>query len=241
MPNWCENLLIVSGDHNQLAGFVEKSILKSDKSKPDEWEFTFKGIHPIPHELLEINSNHGWNGDETDIDGKKVYQNHLDDLVSKFGYHNCYDWSVANWGTKWDCNHISMQSSDNQFQVVYDTAWYPNFNWVKYASKAYPCLKFELKFYDLQSEFCGIAECKNGVLDYTVYEIVYVDELGIEVNPLIRDEDWAIFVPLEIKEFTKENFGSIPPVLKTEVINEIKELKAQNKRIHVCFEVYKPQ
>jgi hypothetical protein len=40
------------------------------------------------------------------------------------GYTDWYDWSVANWGTKWNAYSLK-QISDDPFVIVFDTAWSP--------------------------------------------------------------------------------------------------------------------
>lgn len=55
MPNWCYNILTVSGDTEQLKDFVTKSLVEED----DKQAFTFNGTVPLPEELvrIEIGSN----------------------------------------------------------------------------------------------------------------------------------------------------------------------------------------
>ena len=39
---------------------------------------------------------------------------------------NWYDWSCANWGTKWDAYNVSVQRlSDTSLYVIMETAWSP--------------------------------------------------------------------------------------------------------------------
>ena len=54
MPNWCSNTLEVSGmNPEQLKEFKTKSLVPADNKGPNEYDFTFEGIHPTPPESLE--------------------------------------------------------------------------------------------------------------------------------------------------------------------------------------------
>ena len=39
---------------------------------------------------------------------------------NKYGYKDWYDWSVANWGTKWDACNSRIINND---EIYFDTAW----------------------------------------------------------------------------------------------------------------------
>lgn len=65
--------------------------------------------------------------DQPDLDEErksalKVVRNQLIALMET-GYRNWYDWSVANWGTKWNTydNHIYID--DDKIEVSFSTAW----------------------------------------------------------------------------------------------------------------------
>jgi hypothetical protein len=45
-------------------------------------------------------------------------------LFDKYGAHDWYDWSVKNWGTKWNAYHFEMREQDAQYlHFIFDTAW----------------------------------------------------------------------------------------------------------------------
>ena len=48
------------------------------------------------------------------------------DNLEKYGFQDWYNWSIHNWGTKWDaCNsHIESDDEDYIF-ITFDTAWSP--------------------------------------------------------------------------------------------------------------------
>ena len=159
-----KNKLIVSGDQKQFKDFIDRSLVEYEYFGPDKWRFTLDGVYPTPIELLEFRIIPEFEGDE--IEGSEGYQIYYADLERRYGYDNSYDWRLENWGTDSECLDYDLYVSDDNLSVCYYTEINPNLNWVKYASKAYPGLLFELHFYEPQTKFSGKAKCKNGVLDY---------------------------------------------------------------------------
>lgn len=65
----------------------------------EKQEFTFEKIIPMPEDIYRG----GLGAEER----------------KKYGSKNWYDWSIANWGTKWDANSNSVEAT----KVEFDTAW----------------------------------------------------------------------------------------------------------------------
>ena len=58
-----------------------------------------------------------------------------------------YDWSVENWGTKWDACESHIHHNDiNYFSVSFDTAWSPPINWIDNIMQDFPDLSFTLDY-----------------------------------------------------------------------------------------------
>lgn len=49
------------------------------------------------------------------------YGDHLRKVAEKYGYDNWYDWSCANWGTKW--NACEANYDEKNEEINFDTAW----------------------------------------------------------------------------------------------------------------------
>ena len=62
----------------------------------------------------------------------------------KYGYVTWYDWSVNNWGTKWDAKYFER----NEDTMIFLTAWSFAQNVLLELSKRYPNALFECKFAD---------------------------------------------------------------------------------------------
>lgn len=205
MPNWCSNFLRVEGNPDEVKRFADMCIVENP-DKPGQYEFTMTKLMPLPDELKETTSPALWRGDENDVEGKAAYEKHNQYLIEKYGYNNWYDWQVNNWGTKWDVSD-AMINDDEEGSIGfdYDTAWGPNDEWVKYAAKQFPELKFYLSYEEPGCAFCGVLMCENGeVTEDTTGDLEWQDEDGREVyydsenhlyrycdtDELIEDEDF---------------------------------------------------
>lgn len=79
MPNHCENTLGVLGQTEDITEFINFI------SKGDDIYEIFKSLKPMPEELIDTT----------------FPQVENEELKSKYGSDNWYDWCAANWGTKW--------------------------------------------------------------------------------------------------------------------------------------------
>ena len=133
MPNWCCNNLNVSGDEIQLREFVEKSTINIEKDD----EFSFNGTYPMPKTLRITAGTH-----LSFIEKIKRYIN-----IKLYKYDNWYNWSIANWGTKWDaCESYINHNDIDYFSVSFETAWAPPIDWIDNIMRDFPGLQFILEY-----------------------------------------------------------------------------------------------
>ena len=52
--------------------------------------------------------------------GRRYRENEL-----KYGARTWYDWSLRNWGTKWNAYEVQLVSEDKPFEIAFLTAWDP--------------------------------------------------------------------------------------------------------------------
>lgn len=116
MPNWCNNTLTLTHINpammqRALAGFNANSLLG---------EFL-----PIPESLHITAGRCGSDGNPEQIALVAAEAANL----TLHGYKNWYDWSVANWGTKWDVgrsdNPAACLGVDGSLRVGFESAWAP--------------------------------------------------------------------------------------------------------------------
>ena len=150
MPNWCWNNLSVSGDEIQLREFVEKSTINIEEND----EFSFNGTYPMPKTLRITAGTH-----LSFIEKIKRYIN-----IKLYGHDNWYNWSIANWGTKWDACEPHIDNNDiNFFSVSFDTAWGPPIEWINNIMQDFPDLCFELEYDEPGMCFGGLLQAQYGV------------------------------------------------------------------------------
>jgi len=68
-----------------------------------------------------------------------------------------YNWSLENWGTKWDaCESFINESEPQCFSVGFSSAWAPPTEWLRNIMDDYPNLEFELEYDEPGMCFAGI-------------------------------------------------------------------------------------
>lgn len=77
--------------------------------------------------------------------GKKVFHN-----LSRYGFADWYDWSIENWGTKWNTTNTKIDEDGN---LVFDTAWTPPFAAMEELSKMHPDWRITHSFAEEQIGF----------------------------------------------------------------------------------------
>ena len=122
MPNYIRNRLVIKGTNEQIEEV--KEFLKP-KEKESEGVIDFNNITPMPKWVFEGNL------------GKKEEE--------KYGKENCwYEWSIKNWGTKW--NAFSSSESDNV--IEFETAWNGVPELISKLGVIFPDVEFEYSFAD---------------------------------------------------------------------------------------------
>lgn len=112
-----------------------------------------------------------------------------------------YDWSIENWGTKWD---VRDTYEDSEGYICFDTAWSTPHTLIFELSTRYTDLTFEVEYADEDlGSNCGMYQIRNGdeiefvtygieeacrIWDYDISEIapeIYRDK---QIDKIIGDE-----------------------------------------------------
>lgn len=147
MPNWCENSLDSSIS-------LEKYINKDE-------EFDFDLIKPMPKILRELPSI-GFNKrrvEELREKGDIVKYNdyHIYKVTKKLtGSEDWYEWSVKNWGTKWNADTYFI--SEDKKCVSFVTAWGPPLGVIDELIRLHPKEYFLLEYAEPGTGFSGRVE-----------------------------------------------------------------------------------
>ena len=105
------------------------------------------------------------------IEGEKALDNE-----KKYGHKDWYNWSIANWGTKWDASEGGLhQSLPSELEASFDTAWAPPIEWLEKTTNKYKKLKFTLEYTEEGNGFEGKAFARNGEVVDNSMDINYPD------------------------------------------------------------------
>lgn len=141
MPNYCDNELSVKGLQKDVVIFLNDFVEK-DSSNGD-LSFSMNKIVPQPYPC------------------------------DKEGF-DWYHWRLENWGCKWDINnHEYVEDAYDQIveadfddyiecNIPYETPWGPNLEFLERASKIYPDLEFNIRYYEPGCELAGDFTYCNG-------------------------------------------------------------------------------
>lgn len=135
MPNWCTNVLIVSGPTEDLDAFKDKARGLDDTNR--ESPLRFNQLFPLP-EKIEITES-----------------------ISGGVMPDWYDWRVANWGTKWDINAGDINElyvDKTNWVLKFDTAWGPPVELIKNIDSMFPTLHFGILYVEPGMDFSGVEE-----------------------------------------------------------------------------------
>jgi len=98
-----------------------------------------------------------------------------------------YDWSVENWGTKWDA---ADTYEDDEGYICFDTAWSTPHELIGTLSERYSDLIFEVKFADEDlGHNCGMYQFKDGdEIEFMSYGIEEsCDIWGYDIEEIFPD------------------------------------------------------
>ena len=143
MPNWCNNGLVLT-HHNPA--MIQRVVDSASKGLLGEFI-------PCPQELTDTVS--GFHGvgtpEQTALEAKQAANR------EKYGFPTWYEWSIHNWGTKWDVRADTVDRVDeNTVRVSFESAWAPPVD----AFRTLETLGFNVQafYYEPGMAFVGIYE-----------------------------------------------------------------------------------
>jgi hypothetical protein len=134
MPNWTSNSIYAEGSSEQINEFLET--IRGENGVLD-----FNSIIPMPELLKNTGSGactidgqsvKSWYiVERADYANKKPEKTRLftadeEAQLAEIGHRSWYDWSIANWGTKWNaCDpEIDQHAKEKtSVRITYSTAW----------------------------------------------------------------------------------------------------------------------
>lgn len=205
MPNHTANNFTVTGPKADVLRFVTQA-------KGTDSELDFNKLLPIPNDLRGASSPSRiqtqeeidkiwaeWNKrkDEGKLSsfemerpmGLGITQAKYDEFILKYGYADWYDWSIFNWGTKWNAYDVTEWSineghwngENSSATIYYETAWSPATALWLNMSKDYPTLDFYHEFADEGGSFLGSETIRDGRI-ISEEELDWDSDDGIELR-----------------------------------------------------------
>lgn len=106
MPNHVTSGVTIHHDDANKLKVLRAKVIVEEK----EQAFDFNGIIPMPEHSDTFFRDGGLGQEERE----------------KYGKNNWYDWSLDNWGTKWNAYNFKLvKEDDNNLHIEFDTAWAP--------------------------------------------------------------------------------------------------------------------
>lgn len=191
MPNIIDNKLQIIGSDNEVKEVLD---FINGYSKSDEMHIDFNRITPMPDEIKNTNKNtisddvfslifdYGGMIPESELKSshdsinerpintikeqreniKVMYENTI-----KYGYSDWYEWTIANWGTKWNAYH---QKKDEDNTIHFSTAWTDVLGLMVKLSEKFTELTLKYTFCDVSNFlWYEIYEMKGGDIQYYKY------------------------------------------------------------------------
>jgi len=129
MPNHVSNTILVGGTEKEVQAVIE--FMKADDGMSD---FDFNQLIPRP-KSLDITA-----GTHLSEDEKRSEQINIE----LYGAKNWYDWSITNWGTKWNAYDVHIEGDI----ISFDTAWSHPFPVIQALCEKFPDVTFSVEYAD---------------------------------------------------------------------------------------------
>lgn len=174
MPNYIKNKLIIKGTDEQIKkvkDFLKPKEPTQGENQEESIALDFNSITPMP---------------------KWVYQGDLGlKETQKYGEENCwYEWSIKNWGTKWNAFGTSEQGNIIEFE----TAWNGVPKLISKLGIIFPDIEFEYLFADENIGFnLGKIEFKDTEVTITNFQAgsKIAQEFALDLWGRIDEYKWS--------------------------------------------------
>lgn len=114
MPNWCNNSLILTHENPEM---IARAVAAARAGKLCE---TFVPCPQDLHDAVSVCGSYSNPVQQAELEQTRAAN------IEKYGYPTWYEWSINNWGTKWDPEIHSVTRDDaNNVRMTFDSAWCP--------------------------------------------------------------------------------------------------------------------
>lgn len=204
MPNHVLNKVTISGSKGDIAKCKEQIVNVYKDNDGETKGFSFETVIPMPESLHIEASSIVDDAVEYVKGGCKTLPTSWSNLavdeirrrinlgitainnLAEYGYKDWYNWSLAKWGTKWDCYEVSVSYTETVIYLSFLTAWSTPFPVIKKLSEQHPslCILVEYADEDLGVN-CGTYCFVDGLL---TDETVENEEFACELWGYVHEE-----------------------------------------------------
>ena len=198
MPNWCKNILKVTGEEKDLKNFMNCVEGKDYDGKttyfdfnkiipyPKEFDDQDRKIYRIYKQADEYAKSLGkkcWN-QLTDKEKQQCTQFTENDLLSiKDGYNSAgLNWRIEHWGTKWNAREVTRKKMKNKIYYTFLTAWDAPFQIIWELGNKFPNLTFDFKYNEPLMMFSGHMIIKNGKI---IKDVEESDDISLDNGEIV--------------------------------------------------------
>ena len=185
MPNWCNNNLILKHEDPKMIARAHDALERGELLQ----EFI-----PVPQELKNTMA-----GSYGDADKQRTLEQQEADNLKKYGYKNWYDFSVGEWGTKWDVGEqgcSDVHDDGTMLHAHFDSAWSPPVN--AYEKMEELGFEIEAMFYEPGMAYAGTYT--QGCCDEISLESLSADDIERDYPDL----DEAFGISESMREYEAE-------------------------------------
>jgi hypothetical protein len=211
MPNHIQNRLQVIGSKKEVAKVL--NAIKGEYKSGEPMAIDFNKILPMPTELSETTSDSWVMPIENQFSANTPMKKHLEELREfckqhpdraaettanffkainnflNYGHATWYNWSVENWGTKW--NAYGQELIRNTEDTLYfKTAWSAPVDLIKKLSGLFPNVELQLTYADEDTgSNTGRVRFKDGEMVWGTFPGSCTKEgydIAFELNPDIE-------------------------------------------------------
>jgi len=200
MPNWCDNILKITGPEEEIFRFVIDA-----RGKPQFYsaEFRKENLRLVRDKKPAVNIQDA-QGEEEALCFHAIVPIPNDILNGDYDPHG-YQKEKELWGVKWGSKDSTLAvRNEGEVHYTFETPWAPPLNFLLAASEKYPELKFTLEWDESGMMVAGRHVFENGKITEAEedkgeeFEVVFTVKYRAKVTELrsrLKDAVEDIYIP----------------------------------------------
>jgi hypothetical protein len=236
MPNWVTNNLEITGTKANIVKMFNRANLDGKRN------YTMNSFVPMPQTYRDVDTTNNWECTYRDMlnkrgsltldeqeklkeEAKSIHADACEYQHETYGVVGWYNWSVQNWGTKWDADLCSIHTLEAQLDghkdedeisvnLVFDTAWSPPVAFLAKVVEDNPELYFEMWCDEESGYKFAFSGCEGSLGDdysnelydkfYNEAKSMSAEDIKTALNGNIDDTLFALLSRKDCKDFIIE-------------------------------------